>query len=81
MRITEGNLGSYDIIVNNIRNIQSVLDDKHKMMIRYNVNHLNIKKFEEFLKEMQGYNISDVIVAYTNNYKQNEKTNKLSYQK
>ena len=81
LRITEGNLGSYDIIVNNIRNIQSVLDDKHKMMIRYNVNHLNIKKFEEFLKEMQGYNISDVIVAYTNNYKQNEKTNKLSYQK
>lgn len=55
LRITEGNIGTYDIIMKNIKDVQDVLDVSHKMMIRYNVNHLNINRLEEFLKKNQGF--------------------------
>lgn len=48
-------------------------------MIRYNVNHLNINRLEEFLKEIKDFKITDIVVAYTDNYDNNVKTNELSY--
>ena len=79
LRITEGNIGTYDIIMKNIRDVQDVLDVSHKMMIRYNVNHLNINRLEDFLKEIKDFKITDIVVAYTDNYDNNVKTNELSY--
>lgn len=79
LRITEGNIGTYDIIMKNIRDVQDVLDVSHKMMIRYNVNHLNINRLEEFLKKIKDFKITDIVVAYTDNYDNNVKTNELSY--
>ena len=79
LRLTETNDGTYDVIMKNIKDVQDVLDDSHKMMIRYNVNHLNIDRLEHFLKEIRNFRITDIVVAYTDNYDGNVKTNKLSY--
>ncbi len=79
LRVTHNNKGSYDLIINNLKKIQNCLNKKHKLMIRYNINDKNINNFEPFLKSIQDLNVSNVIIAYTDNYKNNEKTNKLSY--
>lgn len=79
LRVTTNNIGSYDLIFENLKNINSVLDINHRLMIRYNVNDNNINDLEAFLESIKELNVSDFVVAYTNNYKENEFVNKLSY--
>lgn len=79
LRVIGNNTGTYDLIMKNIIKIQKYLDDNHKLMLRYNVNHNNIREFEEFLKSVKDLNIYYITIAYTNNYKENIKTNFLPY--
>lgn len=81
LRVTSNNTGSYDLIMENLKKIQYVLDNNHRLMVRYNVNDRNINDLEEFLKTIENIKISDFVVAYTNNYKENSFINKLPYKK
>lgn len=81
LRVTSNNTGSYDLIMENLNKIQYVLDNNHRLMVRYNVNDRNINDLEEFLKTIENIKISDFVVAYTNNYKENLFINKLPYKK
>lgn len=81
LRVTTNKKGSYDIIFNNLLRIQDVIDKNHKLMIRYNVNDKNINYIEKFVDSVKNLKISDFVVAFTNNYKNNNYVNKLTYRK
>lgn len=81
LRVNKNMLGSYNLIFNNLCNIQKSIDNNHKLMIRYNVNNNNINDLDEFLNIIKDLKISDFVVAYTNNYKENTFKNKLPYRK
>ena len=62
LRVTSNNTGSYDLIMENLNKIQYVLDNNHRLMVRYNVNDRNINDLEEFLKTIENIKMGNAVV-------------------
>lgn len=80
-RIFKNGNGSYRQISDNINKIHHYLDENHKLIIRFNANHDNIKQFKDFALKLKRKKINEIIIANTYNFDFNNRTNKLSRKK
>ncbi len=78
-RTYKNDKGSYDDIIANLAKLKNCIDDKHRIIIRFNANHNNVKSFGNFVKTIKGLGyVNEIFIANTINFDYNKKFNLLS---
>lgn len=65
-RIYNNSTGTYDTILNNLKNCREIFNSSANLFIRYNTNYYNLNLFESFICSLKSLNIKfNIQTAYT----------------